>query len=152
MAAENDADLAALVTRWAKGEITLKQIKGYTDDELYAIAHQGYFFLMQGKNEDARTIFEGLVAIDPQNAYYYRALGVIYHKLGDAERAIRQFTYATRVAPRAPSAYVNRAEVYVATGRRADALRDLGYALSLVPLDAADPLSRKARALLNFLT
>ena len=77
MAAEDEAQLQTMITRWASGELTLKEIKGYTDDELYAIAHQGYFFLMQGKNAEARTIFEGLVAIDPRNDYYYRALGVI---------------------------------------------------------------------------
>ncbi|MFH1812340.1 MAG: tetratricopeptide repeat protein [Pseudomonadota bacterium] len=148
MTTSSNPQMATLITRWARGELTLKEIKGYTDDELYAIAHQGYFYLMQGKNDAARTIFEGLVAIDPRNGYYYRALGVIYHKLGDAERALRQFTYATRVAPRDPAAYINRAEVYVATRRIAEARRDLGYATQLVAADARDPLTRKARALL----
>src|SRR5688572_28983528 len=106
--------VAALVQGWADSKTTLKEIKGYSDDELYAIAHQGYFFLLQGKNDEAKTIFEGLVAIDPRNDYYYRALGVIYHKLGDPERALKQFTYATRVAPSNLAAFINRAEVYVA--------------------------------------
>lgn len=149
--AKKNAQLQTLVTQWARGELTLKDIKGYTDDELYAIAHQGYFFLMQGKNKAARTIFEGLVAIDPRNDYYYRALGVIYHKLGDPERAIRQFSYATRVAPTSIAAYVNRAEVYVATGRTSEAVRDLGYAVSMMQPGSQSPLVRKASALLDSL-
>ena len=147
MAGSSNAKLEQLVTGWARGELTLKEIKGYTDDELYAIAHQGYYFLMQGKNDEAKTIFEGLVAIDPRNSYYYRALGVIYHKLGDPDRALRQFTYATRVSPRHPAAYVNRAEVYIATGRRLEAIRDLDQATALVPPGSRDPLTRKAMAL-----
>ena len=142
--------VAQLIQGWAEGKTTLKEIKGYSDAELYAIAHQGYFFLIQGKNDEAKTIFEGLVAIDPRNDYYYRALGVIYHKLGDADRAIKQFTYATRVAPSNLAAFINRAEVYVATGRRREALADLDHAVTLAR-DPTTQLAGKARALGDYL-
>src|SRR5688572_31335668 len=110
-------DTAQSLALWADGKLTLREIKAYSDEELYAISHIGYFFLMQGKNEEAKTLFEGLVAIDPRNDYYYRALGVIFHKLGDAERAIKYFGYAIKVNSRSPAAYVNRAEVYIASAR-----------------------------------
>ncbi len=140
-----------LLSRWASGKLTLKEIKGYTDDELFAIAHTGYFFLMQGKNAEARTLFEGLVAIDPRNDYYYRALGVIFHKLGDAERAIKQFSYAIQVNPKSAAAYVNRAEVYVSLERSAEAGNDLRRALEVI--SPREPqLARKARALLGVVT
>ena len=87
------AKVLPLIEQWSRGEITLKDIKGYTDEELYAIASQGYFFFLQGKIEPARIIFEGLVAIDPKNAYYYRGLGVIYFQLKNLEKALRQFSY-----------------------------------------------------------
>ena len=140
--------LPQMLPRWAAGKITLKEIKGYSDDELYAIAHTGYFFLMQGKNEEARTLFEGLVAIDPRNDYYYRALGVIFHKLEDPDRALKQFGYAIRVNPRQPAAYVNRAEVHIAQKRYSDATQDLQRALQLVTAKDVQ-LARKARALLR---
>ena len=79
MSISSDAEKS--IALWAQGKLTLREIKGYTDEELYAIAHVGYFFLMQGKNDEARTLFEGLVAVDPRNDYYYRALGVIFQKL-----------------------------------------------------------------------
>ncbi len=135
-----------LLKKWAARKVTLKEIKGYSDDELYAIAHTGYFFLMQGKNEEAKTLFEGLVAIDPRNDYYYRALGVVFHKLEDTDRAIKQFGYALLVNPKSAAALVNRAEVYISKGQRQEALADLQQALELMtPRDAA--LARKARAL-----
>lgn len=142
--------LAGLVQAWADNKATLKEVKGYTDEELYAIAHQGYYFLLQGKYEEAKTIYEGLVAIDPKNDYYYRALGVIYHKLGDPDRAIKQFTYASRVAPSNLAAFINRAEVYVSTGRKREALADLDHAVNLAR-DPDAPLARKARALGDYL-
>lgn len=141
---------AVLVQSWVSGKTTLKDIKGYTEDELYAIAQQGYFFLLQGKNEEAKTIFEGLSAIDPRNDYYYRALGVIYHKLGDAERAIKLFTSATRIAPSKLAGFINRAEVLVATGRKREALADLDHAVTIAR-DPDSPLARKAKALGDWL-
>jgi tetratricopeptide (TPR) repeat protein len=140
--------LSAQVQRWAAGKTTLKEIKGYSDDEVYAIAHTAYFFLMQGKNQEARTLFEGLVALDSYNDYYYRALGVIFHKMGETDRALKQFGYAIQVNPRSASAYVNRAEVFIATARNPDAERDLRKALEVVgPKEVA--LATKARALLG---
>lgn len=143
--------LPSLLPKWAAGQITLKELKGYTDDELYAIAHTGYFFMMQGKNQEAKTLFEGLVAIDPRNDYYYRALGVIFHKLGDVERALKQFGYAIRVSPRSPAAYVNRAEVFISLAKYQDAAGDLRKALEHVGPKDGD-LARKARALLGVTT
>jgi tetratricopeptide (TPR) repeat protein len=148
---KSPAQLEKLLPRWAEGKVTLKELKGYSDDELYAIAHTGYFFLMQGKNNEAKTLFEGLVAIDPKNDYYYRALGVIFHKLGDVERAIKQFGYAIQVNKRSPAAYVNRAEVFISTQRFPEAAEDLRKALGFMsPRDAL--LARKARALLGVAT
>lgn len=136
--------------RWGQGKIGIKQIVGLSDDEMFAIASQGYFLFLQGKSEPARVIFEGLVALDPRNAYYYRALGAIYWRLKDPARAIRQFTYAIRVAPREVSSYVNRAEIYVAQRQFAQARSDLQFALAAAR-PAQAPLAAKARAMLTMI-
>ena len=70
--------LHKLTLEWSQGRVSLKEIVGLSPEELYAIANQGYLFFLQGKIQPAQVIFEGLVAIDPRNAYYYRALGAIY--------------------------------------------------------------------------
>lgn len=144
----NHVNLSELLPKWAAGQLTLKELKGYTDDELYAIAHTAYFFLMQGKNEEARTLFEGLVAIDPRNEYYYRALGVIFHKLGDEERAIRQFGYAIQVNAKSSVAYLNRAEVYISRADWRAAQTDLEKAMQYIGAKELQ-LGRKANALLT---
>lgn len=139
-----------LVQDWAAGKTTLKAIKGYTDDELHAIAQVGYYMLMQGKNEEAKTLFEGLTSVDPRNDYYHRALGVLYYKLGEAQKAIRQFAYAIRVNKRDPIAYVNRAEVYIAEQDWQHAISDIRTARTLV--DAQNPaLQKKIDALARVL-
>jgi tetratricopeptide (TPR) repeat protein len=142
--------LQGLVQQWSQGQASLKQIVGLSEEELYAIANQGYYLFLQGKAEPARVLFEGLVAIDPRNAYYYRALGAIYWRLKDGRRAIRQFTYAIRVAPNDVSAYVNRAEVYVASQQFDLARADLQQALDLAR-PAEQALHSKAGAILKMI-
>ena len=142
----NPTQIAKILPDWAAGRVSLKEIKGYSDDELFAIAHTAYFFLMQGKNQEAKTLFQGLAVIDPRNDYYYRALGVIHHKLGDATRAVEQFGYAIKRNPRSAAAYVNRAEVYISVKQFNEAAKDLQRALQVVT--AKEPqLMRKVKAL-----
>jgi tetratricopeptide (TPR) repeat protein len=142
--------LQRLIGQWAKGQVTLKDMLGLTEDELYAIANQGYFLFLQGKTESARVIFEGLVAVNPRNPYYYRALGAIYWRLGEPQKAIKQFTYAIRVGPKDVSSYVNRAEVYVSLKQFAPARDDLGAAMRVAGRDDG-ALVRKARAILRMI-
>lgn len=141
-----DPRLLSLVQQWSRGQTSLKQIMGMSEEELHAIASQGYYLFLEGKAEAAKVLFEGLVAIDPRNAYYFRALGAIYWRLKDSQRAIRQFGYAIKVAPRDVASYINRAEVYVAEKELDAARADLAMALQLVG-EGASPLRNKALAL-----
>lgn len=142
--------LQGLVSQWSQGRVTLKQIVGLTEEELYALSNQGYYLFLQGKTEPARVIFEGLVAIEPRNAYYYRALGVIYWQLKEPQKALKQFTYAIRVAPREIASYINRAEVYVALKQFEQARSDLQFAMSNArPFE--DALLAKAKAMLQMI-
>jgi predicted Zn-dependent protease len=142
--------LRKLVGQWSQGRVSLKQIVGLSDEELYAVAAQGYNMFLQGKTEQARVIFEGLVAVEPRNPYYYRALGAIYWRLKDGQKALKQFTYAIRVSPRDVASYINRAEIYVAQRSFKMAHDDLQQALRHAgPNDGA--LSRKARAMLRMI-
>jgi tetratricopeptide (TPR) repeat protein len=138
------------VRMWARGKVTLQELKGYTLEELYAIAQHGYALYLNGKVRDAQILFEGLVALDPRNGYYYRALGVVYHQLGDAERALRQFSHAITVDPENPAAYVNRAEVHIWRRDLPEAILDLEGAIR-VGRDPMLPLVRKALALRKLL-
>lgn len=142
--------MQSLVSQWSQGKVSLKQILGLSENELFAIASQGYFLFLQGKTEDARVFFEGLVALDPRNAYYYRALGTIYWRLKEPQKAIKQFTYALRVAPTDTSTYINRAEIYVATEQFALARSDLTAALQNART-SEEALVQKAQAIMKMI-
>jgi predicted Zn-dependent protease len=142
--------LEKLAHQWSQGKATLKQIVGLTQEELFSVASQGYLMFLQGKTQQAQVVFEGLVAVDPKNAYYYRALGAIYWRINKPQRALKQFTYAIRVAPHEISSYINRAEVYVAAQLFSEAKQDLHEALKRGQAHER-ALLNKAQAMLNML-
>ncbi|MCK5687664.1 tetratricopeptide repeat protein [Myxococcota bacterium] len=148
--AHMQARLGKLVKNWSEGRVSLSEIFGLSTEELHNVASQGYFLFLQGRTEPARVIFEGLVAVDPRNAYYYRALGVIYWRLGEAQKAVKQFTYAIRVSPGDLASYVNRAEVYVANQRYKEAETDLNHVLDKAKSTDRD-LVKKTHAILVML-
>ena len=83
---------AAMLQAWADGKATLKDVRGYSDEELFSVAHAAHTYFYQGRINEARTLFHGLFAIDPGNAYFARALGVATAHYEKSEEAlIREF-------------------------------------------------------------
>lgn len=137
---------AQMLQKWAEGKATLKDVRGYTDDELYAIARTAYVFFHQGKVQQARTLFQGLYAVNPVDPYFAKALGVIEFAAGNAQGSLAAWDVAIKLAPSDPSAYVGRAEVKIASNLKGQAAEDLRRAQQLAGDD--DPLKSKISAML----
>ena len=144
-----DERLQALVQKWADEKATLKDVRGYTDQELYAIARTAYVFFYQGRLDDARVLFQGLAAVNPHDPYFAGALAVVEFAAGNSEAALAAWNVAIRLAPNDPSAWVGRAEVRISAGDEAQAAEDLRRARSIAPLH--HPLTPKIDALLRAL-
>jgi type III secretion system low calcium response chaperone LcrH/SycD len=142
-----EAKLASKLQKWAEGKATLKDVRGYTDEELYAIAKTAYFFFYQGRLNEARTLFQGLYAVNPLEPYFAKALGVVELAAGNAEGALAAYDVAVKLAPADPSAYVGRAEVRLVLENPMAAAQDLRRALEVAGPE--DPLRGKAKALLS---
>ena len=121
----DDAALAQRLQKWADGKATLKDVRGYTDEELYSIARTGYYFYYQGKVNEARTVFQGLYAINPMDPYFAKALGVVEMAAGNPSGAVAAYDVALKIAPQDAAAYLGRAEVKLLQGQKAQALDDL---------------------------
>jgi tetratricopeptide (TPR) repeat protein len=147
---EADSEVAGRVSQWAEGQATLKDVRGYTDEQLHAVARAGKALFNQGQLEDARAIFQGLFAVSPRDAYFARALGVVELAAGNSEGAEGAFDVAIRLDPEHAAGFVGRAEVRHAVGKRREAQADLAKAARLAP--AGDPLKAKAEALLSLVT
>lgn len=143
---EQHATLGQRLQRWAEGRTTLKDVRGYRDEELYSIARLGYFYYYQGKLEEARTIFQGLYAVNPLDGYFARALGVVEMASGNPAGALAAYDVALKLSPEDAEALTSRAEVKLAQGDRIGAAEDLRRASKV--LEAPGPLREKVRALL----
>ncbi len=148
--ADVDPALVQRLQRWADGRATLREVRGYTEEQLHAVARMGYFFFTQGKLEQARTLFQGLYAVDPTEVAYARALAVLEMAGGNAQGALQAYEVALKVAPDDPASLVGRAEVRLAEGARQGAVDDLRRAVAMA--EDGSPLQAKARALLDSLT
>ena len=149
-APQDEARFTAMVQRWADGKATLRDVRGYSDEELYAIAKTAYIFYYQGRVAEARTLFQGLYAINPADAYFAKALGVVEMAAGNAQGALAAYDVALKLDGRDAQAYVGRAEVRLSLGQRSQAVEDLRRISSLV--DADEPLAHKAEAMMTALT
>ncbi len=149
--ADADQGLTARLQKWADGKATLKEVRGYTDEELFSIARTGYFFYYQGKVAEARTVFQGLYAIDPLEPYFAKALGVVEMASGNTAGAMAAYDVAIRISPEDASAYVGRAEVKLSLGQRPSAVEDLKKAETVVS-DLDEALKSKILAMLESLS
>jgi type III secretion system low calcium response chaperone LcrH/SycD len=142
-----DTGVLTQLQRWADGKATLKDVRGYSDEELYAIARTAYFFYYQGKLEEARKLFQGLYAVNPLDAYFAKALGVVELACGNAQGALSAYDVAVKLAPQDSQAYVGRAEVKLSLGQKSGAADDLRKG-EQVAADG-DPVKAKIYAMLE---
>ncbi len=146
---ETDSDLSQRLQAWADGRATLKEVRGYTEEELYSLCRMGYFFYYQGKIDEARTVFQGLFAVDPLNGYVARALAVVEMAAGNDRGAAAAYDVALRLNPEDAMALVGRAEIRIFQKNKVQAAEDLRRARHLVA--AEHPLNAKVSAMLDVL-
>lgn len=147
---QEEAKLVAALQKWADGKATLREVRGYSNEELYAIARTAYFFFYQGRVNEARTLFQGLYAVSPTDAYFAKALGVVELAAGNAQGALAAYDVAIKLDANDAQAHVGRAEVKLAMGQKPQAIEDLRRATTLAPED--DPVARKAQAMITSLS
>lgn len=134
------------IAQFVAGEITLGELEGVPKEAQYKMAETGYQMLNQGKKDEARKIFLGLHAIDPFDAYFLTALGVIAVQKGQTEEALQRFTRALEINPYSIPALVGRGEIHLRKGRLIEAAADLSAAIEQDP-EGQDPATMRARAL-----
>ena len=149
--AEADAAGATLVpyapdqvAAFIQGHITLGDLEGVTKADQYKLAEKGHQLLEEGKLDDAKIVFEGLLALDPYDAYYLTALGSIAQRTEQLREAEHFYSRALTVNPYAIAAWANRGEVRIHLGQLVEAAGDLAKAIDLDP-EGANPIGQRAR-------
>ncbi len=127
---ENPITMEAL-GEFLRGEITLQELHQIHPNEMLALAKMGEVLLESGKLDQARSIFEGLVSLNPYIGQFHTVLGGIYMKKGELENAVAEYSVAVDRNPADIAAYANRGEIYLRQGKLDLATKDLTKAIEL---------------------
>ncbi|MBI5496263.1 MAG: hypothetical protein HY904_14670 [Deltaproteobacteria bacterium] len=136
----------ALIEGFIMGRITLGELEGIGKDIQYEMAKKGYAVLNQGRLEQAKVIFKGLLALDPYDSYFHTAHASCLQREGNYDEAEHAYTIALKFNPYNSAAYANRGEIRFQQGKVFEAAEDLKQAIVNDP-KAKDPATVRARAL-----
>lgn len=120
---------AELDHKLATGQITIAEYAGLGKRELYEIAKQGYKLLERGKIDEARQIYQGLVAADPYDSVFHCHLGSIFVRQNEPDKAFEEFDLALRYNIQNVDAFVGRGELFLSRGEIQKAIADFKNAI-----------------------
>ena len=84
----------------------------------WSIAQLGYQHFERGRLNDARTIFEGLITLEPQYDYGWRILGEIAQKQNQHDVAIEYFKKSMQINGNDPGHRVALVQLYLQNQQR----------------------------------
>ena len=119
---------------------------GLSAREFQELGEMGAMYYRHGNLEKARTIFEGLVELDPDSAAAHAALGALLTRTEQFPEALEHLDLAVELDPSEIAPYVNRAEILIRQGRAEAAVENLKKAVALDP-EEKDPAANRARAM-----
>lgn len=139
------ATAGGLVDKQAAGG-ALREKLGISAREFQELGEMGAMYYRQGNLEKARTIFNGLVDLDPGSAAAHAALGALLTRTEQFAEALVHLNRAVELEPGEIAPYVNRAEILTRQGRAEEAVENLKKAIALDPQEK-DPAANRARAM-----
>lgn len=123
----------------------------WNENDRYLAREMAHLLVSEGKLVSARTILEGLVHLDPADAYSHRALGFVHRRGGDARLAVTAFEAASRIDRTDAVSALHLAELHALLGNRTAAQENAARALVLA--EAGKPaLQARARAVVAAVT
>ena len=125
---------------------TVREKLNITPQEYAEMGRVGAMYYQQGNFEKARTIFEGLVELDPESANAHSALGGLLTLQQDDENAVEHLKKAIQLNPSQIAPYVNLGEIYIRRQNIEAAVANLKKAIELDPQDQ-DAGANRARAM-----
>lgn len=132
------------------GDVPLNEVFGLSEEQTGSIAILGLNLYQQGKIAEARTLFEGLIALNPNLFTGYAGLGAIALAAEPPrlDEAVQHLTKAIAINPNDPSVQANLGEALLRQGKFEDAAAAFEKALALDP-DEADAGANRARAIID---
>jgi len=138
------ADAQTVADAFARGEVTLGTALGVTPAQRDVMRQRAHALLAEQKLTLAEPLLEGLVALDPFDAWTLTALGGLKLDTGDVVLARKLLDRAVEVSPADVTARALRAEARALQGEVTKAREDLAL---LAGADVGLPVMHRARAL-----
>lgn len=144
--------------KWLDGQISLGAAANWETSEIRIISEIAYTLAQQGRAREAIVLFEGLLALAPATAYFQAALGALFLRLKNFNKAIEHLDAALIVEPNDIVSLVNRGEAKLRAGNIESARPDLekaarkGLQTASRQVDINDEITlsvKRARALLK---
>jgi tetratricopeptide (TPR) repeat protein len=132
---------------WSAVEKKKSPYEGVSRQRAAELAVFGHKLFEDGRLDEARQVFEGLVATGLEDAFAHTMLGTIYLANKDRDRALALFEAALAIDPDDLAARVYRGEIRLAQGHARLALDDLKRVAAKGPKD--DPFTDRAKRLLR---
>jgi len=126
-----------------------RALEGLDAASLADVSVFGHQLYESGRLNEARVVFEGLVAMEPPEAFPYTVLGAIFLAQQDVHRALALFEAALELDPDDVAALVYRGEIRLRLGQAPRGTRDLQRALRIDPDGSESPFSQRAREALR---
>ena len=126
---------------------SVREKLGMSAGDFQEMGKIGALFYHQGNLEKARTVFEGLVELDPNNADAHAAMGALLTRTQENDKqALAHLHRAVELKPKQIAPYVNLGEIYIRQQKLEEAVANLKKAIELDPKEA-DPGANRARAM-----
>lgn len=123
-----------------------RQPAASTAPDYAGLMQLGHELFESGRVNEARVVFEGLLAAGHRDAFCYTMLGTVSLALKDFDRALELFDLALEIEPTDLAALVYRGELRLKRKKTAKAIKDFELAVRLGPAD--DPFTDRAQRLL----
>ncbi|MFW6369179.1 MAG: hypothetical protein ACOC0J_01195, partial [Myxococcota bacterium] len=123
----------ALLRRFIKGEITFAQLEGMSADDALRLAESGHALFRSGRLKEARTIFEGLAAVNPLDPYPHQVLGAVCEREEESEEALRHYDVCLSLHSDNAWVLARRGELRISSGDLRGGVEDLSRACELDP-------------------
>jgi len=95
----------------------LKELMGWGDKEIEDLRYLGYAYAREGVYETAQSIFEGILAIEPDGEYDNQTIGAIYLEKGMNEEARVALERALQINPNHTDTVLNHTKSLFLLGR-----------------------------------
>jgi Flp pilus assembly protein TadD len=130
----------------ANGKLSVREALGVTPESLKRVTEYAFRLMQGGHYDPAGFIFDSLVALDPNVAYFHLGLATALGNRGEPAAALTELEAARKLDPMDVTAYVNAAQLLLEEGRKDEARGLLEQARKLDP-KGLQPLSALGRRL-----